>query len=139
VNALEKVVKKGTSTASLQAEVRVRGQPFRLRAKWEQALVRVTQEALANSLKHACARRFQVELHFEESGLTLLLQDDGVGFSGDSDIVQPVSTTSSGLGILGMKERCKGLGGELTILSRAGKGTSIRVIAPASARRGRWF
>jgi signal transduction histidine kinase len=139
VNALEKLVRKGTSDTPLQTEVRVRGQPFQVRSKWEQALVRITQEALTNSIKHANARRFEVELYFEQKGLTLLLQDDGVGFTGPCDTAQPVSTTSSGLGIPGMKERCKELGGELTIISRAGKGTSVRVIVPGSARRGRWF
>jgi signal transduction histidine kinase len=139
MNALEKVVKKGTAATPLQTEVRARGQPFRVRSEWEQALVRITQEALTNSIKHANPRRFEVELYFEQKGLTLLLQDDGVGFAESSNMVQPVSATSSGLGILGMKERCKSLGGELRILSRVGKGTSIRVIVPASARRGRWF
>jgi signal transduction histidine kinase len=137
VDALEKAVKKSTSAKPLQAEVRVRGQPFRVRSAWEQALVRITQEALANSLKHAQARRFEVELHFETTGLTLLLQDDGVGFCEDAQAGKPISTTSSGLGILGMKERAGRLGGELIIESRPGNGTSIRVIVPASARRAR--
>jgi len=137
VNALEKVIKKGTSAKPLQAEVRVQGEPFRVRSAWEQALVRITQEALANSLKHAQARRFEVELHFETTGLTLLLQDDGVGFCEDAQAGKPISTTSSGLGIQGMKERARRLGGELIIESRHGTGTSIRVIVPASARRAR--
>jgi ligand-binding sensor domain-containing protein/two-component sensor histidine kinase len=134
LNALEHVLKKGTSATPLQTEIRVRGQPFRISSAWEQALIRITQEALTNSLKHAHARRLDAELFFEAKGLTLLLQDDGVGFSEVSHTMQPVSTTSSGLGILGMKERSNRLGGELTIESRAGKGTAIRVIVPASAR-----
>ncbi|HEX3443869.1 MAG TPA: two-component regulator propeller domain-containing protein, partial [Chthoniobacterales bacterium] len=42
VNALEKLVRKGTSDTPLQTEVRVRGQPFQVRSKWEQALGRIT-------------------------------------------------------------------------------------------------
>lgn len=94
-----------------------------------------TQEALVNSLKHAQARRFEVQLHFESSGLTLLLQDDGLGFSKVSSSAQPVSVTSSGLGILRMKEQAGWLGADLAIESQAGKGITIRVVVPASARR----
>lgn len=139
VHALEKVVKKGASTTSLKTVVRVRGKPFRLRSEWEQALVRITQEALTNTVKHARAKRFEVELHFEEKGLTVSCTDDGVGFDCLVETRRPVSSTSSGLGILGMKERCKQLGGELTISSCPEKGTSIQVSVPAGARCRRWF
>jgi ligand-binding sensor domain-containing protein/signal transduction histidine kinase len=135
VHALEKVVKKGASATSLKTAVRVRGKPFRVRSEWEQAIVRITQEALTNTIKHARAKRFEVELHFEEKGLTVSCADDGAGF--DRLLIetpQPISSTSSGLGILGMKERCKQLGGELTIGSCPRKGTSIQVSVPAGAR-----
>jgi signal transduction histidine kinase len=65
----------------------------------------------------------------------LLLQDNGVGFEQSSGNIGSTTATSSGLGILGMKERCKALGGELRILSTSGKGTVIQVSVPASARR----
>jgi signal transduction histidine kinase len=134
VHALEKVAKKGASATSLKTAVRVRGKPFRVRSEWEQALVRITQEALTNTVKHARAKRFEVELHFEEKGLTVSCSDDGVGFDCLVETPRSVSSTSSGLGILGMKERCKQLGGELTISSCPGKGTSIQVSMPAGAR-----
>ena len=138
-NALEKVVKKAASATTLMTEVRVHGRPFRLRSAWEQALVRITQEAVANSLKHANAHRFEVEILFERKGLTLQLTDDGVGFADAPSDTGPVTATSSGLGIPGMKERSSALGGQFTILSQRGKGTAIQVIAPASACRRRWF
>jgi signal transduction histidine kinase len=137
--ALEKIVKKATSATTLTTEVRVHGRPFRLRPDWEQALVRITQEAVANALKHANAHRFEVDLFFERKGLTLQLRDDGVGFADSPGDNGPVTTTSSGLGIPGMKERCRALAGQFTILSQPGKGTEIQVIAPASACRRRWF
>jgi signal transduction histidine kinase len=139
VNVLQRVVNKGTSGTSLKPSVRVRGQPFRLRSKWEEAIVRIAQEALANTLKYANAHRFEVELLFQEKGLTVLLQDDGVGFTVPCQGTKPISATSSGLGIPGMKERCRQLGGELTIRSSAGTGTLIQVTVPASAKRSRWL
>ncbi|MBV8482862.1 MAG: hypothetical protein JO077_08365 [Verrucomicrobia bacterium] len=138
-NALEKVVRKATSATTLKTEVRVQGRPFRVYSDWEQALVRITQEAMANSLKHASARRFEVVLQFEEKGLTLQLRDDGVGFVKAAENTGEVTATSSGLGIPGMEERCRALGGKLSIVSQAGKGTAIQVIAPASTCRRRWF
>lgn len=135
IGALEKAVKKGVSGTSLKTEVCVQGQPFRVRSAWEQALVRITQEALANCIKHANAARFEMELNFEQKGLTLLLRDDGVGFERSGGDSSTITATSSGLGILGMTERCKALGGELRILSPSGKGTLIQVIVPPSARR----
>jgi ligand-binding sensor domain-containing protein/signal transduction histidine kinase len=134
IGALEKAVKKGASGTSLKTEVRVQGQPFRVRSDWEQALVRITQEALANCIKHANAARFEIELNFERKGLKLLLQDDGVGLEKSSGNIRTITATSSGLGILGMKERCKALGGDLRILSPSGKGTVIQVIVPSYAR-----
>jgi signal transduction histidine kinase len=106
---------------------------------WEQALVRITQEAMANSLKYANARRFELVLHFEAKGLTLQLRDDGVGFVKAAENIGKVTATSSGLGIPGMEERCRALGGKLSIVSQAGKGTAIQVVAPASKCRRRWF
>ena len=137
--ALENIVKKATSATTLTTEVRVHGRPFRLRSECEQALVRITQEAVANTLKHANAHRFEVDLFFERKGLTLQLRDDGVGVADSAGDTGPVTATSSGLGIPGMKERCRALGGQFTILSQTGKGTEIQVIAPASACRPGWF
>jgi ligand-binding sensor domain-containing protein/signal transduction histidine kinase len=138
-NALEKIVRKATSATKLKTDVRVQGRPFRVCSNWEQALVRITQEAIANSLKYANARRFEVVLQFEEKGLTLQLRDDGVGFVKAAENTGEVTATSSGLGIPGMEERCRALGGKLSIVSQAGKGTAIQVIAPASTCRRRWF
>jgi len=138
-NVLEKVARKATSARTLRTEVRVQGRPFRLRSNWEQALVRITQEAIANSLKHANAYQFEIVLQFEEKGLTLQLLDDGVGFVKAAENTGEVTATSSGLGIPGMEERCRALGGKLHILSQPGKGTAIQVIAPASTCRRRWF
>jgi hypothetical protein len=74
-----------------------------------------------------------------ESGERSLLQDDGIGFSVACQNTKPISATSSGLGILGMRERCRQLGEELTIRSTVGKGTLIQVTVPASAKRSGWL
>jgi len=60
-----------------------------------------------------------------ESGVRLTVSDDGVGL--DPDRLQAVS---SGVGILGMRERVRLLGGELSIVSRPLRGTRVEVHLP---------
>jgi signal transduction histidine kinase len=87
----------------------------------EQALYRVTQEALNNVLKHAQARRISVSLQQQPDRTLLTIVDDGIGFDPAAAIAQ------SGLGLRGMEERVAQLGGRLTIESGAGMGTVVRV------------
>ncbi|MBN1934315.1 MAG: GAF domain-containing protein [Anaerolineae bacterium] len=87
----------------------------------EQDLYRVAQEALNNTLKHARATRVDVNLRAVDSHLELEIVDDGVGFD-------PASISEcGGFGLRSMQERVTRLGGELTISSRPGQGTAIKV------------
>jgi signal transduction histidine kinase len=82
---------------------------------------RVVQEALNNSARHAKARNLQVIVKNEGARVVFSVQDDGSGF--DKQVVR-------GLGLLGMEERVRRLGGELHIDSRAGRGTTISAEIP---------
>jgi PAS domain S-box-containing protein len=88
------------------------------------SIFRVTQEALANAIKHSGAASYRVALRTTGDDLRLEVFDNGRGF--DSDAVM----ASSGLGLLSMQERLRLVGGEVTITSRPGAGTSIRGIVP---------
>lgn len=89
------------------------------------ALYRVAQEALANVVRHANAKRVKVKLTKGYPDIIMVVEDDGKGFSsGDSRI------PGTGLGIIGMRERIEGLGGKFLIRSATGKGTRIRVTIP---------
>ena len=90
-------------------------------APTEQALYRIAQEALNNTLKHAHAKHVTVSLHQERSALVLEITDDGVGF--DMSAVGD----RGGLGLRGIEERVAQLGGRLTVESTPGVGTLIRV------------
>ncbi len=89
----------------------------------EIALYRVAQEALTNVAKHSEAAQVWLTLRLSERGLEFVLRDDGKGFD--------LTTSRSGLGLLGMKERIDMLSGQFEILSQPGKGTSITVVVPA--------
>jgi two-component system sensor histidine kinase UhpB len=85
---------------------------------------RVAQEALNNAARHSDAEHVEVMLRRSgDGGVVLEVADDGRGFAFDE--------SESGLGIGGMRERALLVGGELTIESRPGAGTTVRLDVPA--------
>ena len=101
----------------------VNGKPRRLSQEIENNLLRISQEALTNIIRHAEATRVQIKLTFKPHNVQLILQDDGKGFSSGSP--------RSGFGLIGMRERAQRIGGELILSSRRGRGSKIAVNVPA--------
>jgi signal transduction histidine kinase len=93
------------------------------------AAFRITQEAVTNMLRHAHAQNLLVCLHRLPAGLSLLIQDDGVGFEPACDPAREGQR-----GIAGMSERVALLGGCWTLHSCPGEGTRIDVLFPWPAR-----
>jgi signal transduction histidine kinase len=91
-------------------------------------LFRVLQEALQNGVKHSGAKSFEVNLSGSSHSIELSVKDDGHGF----DPTEALKT--KGLGLTGMEERVKLLGGELSIDTRPSSGTIIRARVPHDAR-----
>ena len=89
---------------------------------------RVVQEALTNVVRHAQARHVRVGIRRRGAQLRLLVADDGIGFDPREAQVRAVQGAS--LGLVGMQERVLLAGGELSIESRAGQGTTIRALFP---------
>jgi PAS domain S-box-containing protein len=88
------------------------------------AFFRIFQEALTNVARHAKATAVEAELHVEADGWRLEIRDNGMGMTG----VDPAHTTS--LGLLGMEERARLLGGDVTFGPRPGGGTVVTVRIP---------
>lgn len=91
------------------------------------AVFRIVQEALANVRKHAQARRVHVQVERGREAINLRVQDDGVGFSTESP------RRPDSLGLLGLRERARLLGGQVEIRSAPGAGTSVQVRLPAGS------
>lgn len=95
----------------------------RLSPELETGVYRIVQEALNNALRHGHAKRAVVEVIEDGDAVDLLIRDDGSGFN-------PKATTS-GFGLVGMRERVDLLNGKLMIESQPGEGTTIKVTLPA--------
>jgi signal transduction histidine kinase len=93
-------------------------------------IYRLVQEALNNASRHANARRVEVAVRRETHRVLFTVRDDGAGF--DTRFVR-------GLGLLGMEERVRRLGGEFRLESQPGRGTRISAELPLTelaARNG---
>jgi len=100
----------------------------RLPLEFETALYRVTQEALTNVLRHAQARRVSVLLERRADHVSLIVEDDGVGFAPEA--VLQSSGIRNKLGLLGMQERIRLAGGTLELESTPDRGTTVFVRVP---------
>jgi signal transduction histidine kinase len=95
----------------------------RLTPEIETALYRIVQESLTNIVKHARAERVSVVLTRKADSVSVVVEDDGVGF-------EPGRAREDGLGLLGMRERVGLLGGRLAVESRPGAGTTFVAEVP---------
>ncbi|MGH2593619.1 MAG: sensor histidine kinase [Anaerolineae bacterium] len=85
------------------------------------AIWRIAQEALNNVERHAGARRVEMTLAQANGCLVLSVADDGRGFD-------QAQIDEERFGLMGMRERAELIGGNLTIESQAGRGTSVRLV-----------
>jgi PAS domain S-box-containing protein len=103
---------------------------IRLPLKVETALYRIAQEAVGNAVRHAAARAVRVCVRVRRSPdrAEMTIRDDGRGFDPDGLPRRPGPT--AGLGLTGMRERARLLGGAVTVSSRPGEGTTVAVRIP---------
>jgi two-component system sensor histidine kinase UhpB len=110
---------KMVSQSGIEAELIEDGSLSDLDGDVQLVVYRVAQEALSNAARHSGAKRVAVILRRAGRGVELEVADDGRGF--------PFEQSEKGLGIAGMRERALQVGGELTIESRPGQGTTVRL------------
>ena len=109
------------------------GEERPLTADQQAALLRITQECLANAGRHAQAGRVRIGLQFTESDVILRIEDDGAGFDVEN---RPAPGPTGGYGLFGVMERARLLGGEAKIESSLGWGTRILARLPAHREQG---
>jgi len=137
-NAVENSAASAYAEKRAQAHVEITGTYMQLADSIENELLRIAQEAVTNTLRHARAMNVTVRLIYDPGQVLLEIADDGRGFD-------PATVRSSGqghFGLTGMRERAQqihrvnGVNGEFTIDSTPGWGTRILMVVPASAAAG---
>ena len=96
----------------------------RLPAAVETALFRIVQESVNNVLRHAQAQRVHVALMREPDQVSVQVGDDGQGFD------PQLSRSGRHLGLWSMRERVEQMGGQFTVRSAPGKGTTVIAVVP---------
>ncbi len=124
--ALRQYSRSAGAKFGLEVRFKARGmEGERLSTEVETALFRVVQEAMANVARHAHATRADVLLLRRDDRVTVMVEDNGVGFEPDE-----VRRRGDRLGLLGLEERAEALGGTLTVESAPGAGTTVVVEVP---------
>ena len=114
----------------LEVKVSVHEEKMEISTELKTTLFRITQEALTNVIKHSAANQAKVSLDYQDTGVRLEVNDDGVGF--DRTAMQ--SSARPSWGLIGMQERASLLGGKFDINSYPGSGTRVSVYIPYSSQ-----
>ena len=101
-----------------------------LPAHVETALFRIAQEALQNVAKHAAATTVHVTLATTDTGVRLVVADDGRGFDVDRELDAP---RADAYGLVGMHERAALVGARVTVTSSVGAGTTVTADVPVAS------
>ena len=126
--ALDWVIGEHKSEYCVESSLKVAGSEQRLSQEKELLIFRIVQEALRNTAKHAQASKAEVTIEFQENKITVTISDDGIGFQLPEQL--GIMPYTGKLGLAGMQERARLLGGSLKLKSELGKGTTVSVEAP---------
>ncbi|MDO8490941.1 MAG: PAS domain S-box protein [Dehalococcoidia bacterium] len=128
IPALEWLTGQISSESSMEVDLRVAGVQRRLTPETELLLFRIVQEALNNARRHAQASAVEVSVEFDQGAVNVMIKDNGKGFRLPESVAD--LSRSGRLGLMGMEERARLLGADLSIKSEPGHGTTIRVKTP---------
>lgn len=126
--ALRWQAKEFTLRSDVPVELSVEGDVDALSDEVRTCVYRVVQEALTNAGRHAGAKHIRVAIRKHSGGVTASIEDDGRGFDRDK-------ARRHGLGLRGMEERVRELGGTVEIRCHPGKGTRILIQLPIAENR----
>lgn len=131
VQAVKAVAEQITENTSIQVLVQTVGEVVKIPKIAENHLLRICQEAIANALKHGHARVIKIRLAFDTNRMLMTIQDDGCGFVLNSF---DNNGREHHFGLLGMQERVHDIGGQLSVKTRLGAGTTIEVNLPLNIK-----
>ncbi len=127
-NALLVSADQIAGSAGIRVEIETKGTVRPLPEFVEETLLRIGQEAVTNTVKHSSANQINIILDFGDHDIALEVRDDGTGFTPENC----AGPNEGHFGLLGMAERAKRFGGEISVISAPGTGARIRVTLPAA-------
>ena len=124
VPALKELCRKLSEKQLLDTEFDVQGEQWQLAKSAEIAVFRIVQEALNNIVNHSGQRHARLRLLYTGEALSVLVEDRGKGFD---EALLDNDDEEMRMGIVGMKERGRIIGAEVTVSSVVGKGTKVHI------------
>ncbi|MDY6912238.1 MAG: PAS domain S-box protein, partial [Chloroflexota bacterium] len=126
--ALRWLVEDLGTNQSINTSLEIKGVARRFSPETELLLFRITQEALNNVKRHSKATEASLVVEFETNRVNMTVVDNGHGF----ELAEGINAFAQAgkLGLIGMQERARLLGGSLRIESRMGRGTTIAIELP---------
>jgi two-component system sensor histidine kinase UhpB len=126
IAAIEGQLSRFSEQTGIQAILHKEGAPEAITEDQQTVIYRVVQEALSNTAQHSGATYVDFELRvFPSHGVELRVRDNGKGFNAAAG-----AGDNGGIGLSGMAERARLVGGELTVTSTPGTGTRVRLYIP---------
>lgn len=120
--ALRRMAESAVARANIHLDLAIPEQVPPLAPDVEQCIYRVAQEAVANAIHHANARTLAVRMACQDGETRLVVRDDGIGFE------VPNAEQNGHFGLAGIRERAQLAGGQLTIASHPGSGTTVELV-----------
>ena len=119
-----------TTETGPELSVQAEGTPRPLNPIIRDEVYRIGVESLRNAVRHANARRIEVDIRYGEDGLELRIRDNGKGVD---PAVLGQEHIAGHWGLRGMRERAKLIGGTFEVWSQLGSGTEAELIIPAAS------
>ncbi|MCG8386515.1 MAG: PAS domain S-box protein [Cytophagales bacterium] len=131
--ALEKMADQLTDDKGLKINFLSQVDFDRLPKDMEVGLYRIAQEAVNNAMKYAEADKIDINLEQKGQEVTLVVDDNGKGFSKDAPI--QYGNNGSGKGLYNMHERAELINGKFILESEPGKGTTVKVLTNLKSQK----
>jgi PAS domain S-box-containing protein len=128
VDAVELFLHETEERSGLSCKLEISGHAPNMPNDLQIALFRIVQEAVNNIRKHSQSSQFRLCITFADNSVEIVVEDNGVGFEVPTLIGNFASDGK--LGLVGMKERARLIGGNLSVDSQIGRGTVVTLRAP---------
>src|SRR5205085_987033 len=129
--ALRQTGERATSGTPVRFTLTTTGQAQQVKTDVEQQLLRIGEQAVLNSVRHANASQVHLKLHYGEDAVRMRVSDDGRGF----DPNEIAANDGEHYGVVGMQERTNQAGGHLSITTHPGGGTAVEVVIPVASAK----